>query len=70
MLNDMLSFISKLKLKHFFYSSFFSCVLRNSTRRYVGQSVGWLVGRLVPFLGSNPEGVDYLCFHTNPSLEA
>ena len=32
-------------------------MLRDSIPRYVGRSVG-------PLLGSSPEGVDDLCFHT------
>ena len=49
-------------------SLLFSRLLRDSTPRYVGPSVGQLVsqsvGGLVPFLGRGPEGVDDLCFHT------
>ena len=38
----------------------FSRVLRDSTPRYVGPSVGRSDGRLVPFLGSGPEGDEVL----------
>ena len=52
--------------RHSSECSIFSCVLQDTTPRFVRPSVGRLVGwsvRHILLLGSSPEGADDLCFH-------
>ena len=49
-LTDLISVISNGRKPSKELRTLFSRVLRDSTPRYVGPSVGWLVGWSVPFL--------------------